>query len=167
MHVLYKSWISQQQWPILWLWAGLGQDLPSPSWRSCGLAAPGCAGSRPQPPPSAEPAARHWSTAAPLDRKWVNTWPLLLQHPFTIIWLSATEPNFLAWNREVCGHREVHYFQSPEWNSFGVWVMLQPPRNSGGSLAAAGEPRTTGSLSTSLHPPLLQRACFFPHLMNI
>lgn len=75
--------------------------------------------------------------------------------------------DFLGWNRVVCGHREVHYLQSPEWDSFGVWVMLQPPCNSGGCLAAAGEPRTTGSLSTSLHPPLLQRACFFPHLMNI
>lgn len=49
-------------------------------------------------PPSAEPAARHRSTAAPLDRKWVSTWPPLLQHPFTVIWFCLTDPRF-SWRK--------------------------------------------------------------------
>lgn len=120
-----------------------------------------------QPPPSAEPAAPPQSTAAPLAGiGWIHG-----RHscsiPVTAIWLCVTDPRLPQMEERSQWAQESALPPVPERDSFGVWVMLQPPCNSGGCLAAAGEPRTTGSLSTSLHSPLLQRACFFPHLMNI
>lgn len=102
----------------------LGWDLPSPgSQRPHSQAAPAWAGSRLQPPPSAEPAACNRRIPAPLVRKPGEYAATALA---TSLHSNNAIPNYLGGNGEVCRHREMHYLRSPKWDSSGSGWCWSP-----------------------------------------